>query len=128
MDHQPGRNDKREGMVNNSCPPASPHVRSSKMSYRKTMLMSSSGFSALSPDFQHLLVYNLKDGMDIYEFGNSVPWRSFKQTPDAHRNYPMMTSFLNGGKSVLCGSQGGDVRIWDTASGIHQQTLSHNGV
>lgn len=91
------------------------------------MLISSSGFSAISPDLRRLLVYNLKDGMDIYEFGDNIPRRSFKQTPDADRNYPTMTSFLNGGKSVICGSQGGDVRIWDTATGIHQQTLSHNG-
>jgi WD40 repeat protein len=39
----------------------------------------------------------------------------------------VLISFIQGEKYVVSGSVIGNVHIWDVASGIHLQTLSHSG-
>ncbi|KDR77838.1 hypothetical protein GALMADRAFT_138884 [Galerina marginata CBS 339.88] len=84
------------------------------------------GSSVLSPNSDHILVFNLRDGMDLYEFGNSIPTQSYRYSPNAESNYTTKLGFLNDGRSVICGAQDSRVRIWDTKSGIQQQILPHD--
>ncbi|KAH7918994.1 WD40 repeat-like protein [Leucogyrophana mollusca] len=85
------------------------------------------GHASLSPDQRTLLVSNLSEGMDLYNLGQSRPIRSFKYTLDSEANFPLEVSFLHEGAAVACGSPTGDVNIWDSATGEHRQTLTHEG-
>lgn len=87
-----------------------------------------SGSSALSPDSRTLLTYNLRDGMDLYQVGHDIAQRSYRYPPQIDSNYPMPVCFLNDGRIVTCGSATGNIRLWDTSTGVTRQTLEHDGI
>jgi hypothetical protein len=65
--------------------------------------------------------------MDLYPIGQSKPIMHYSSTISAEHNYPVAVNFAQANKLVFCGGSNGAVNIWETASGIHQQTLDHEG-
>lgn len=65
--------------------------------------------------------------MDLYQFGKSIPVRSYEHTPDASRNFPLAVAFLPDGSSVTSGAPRGEVKLWDLISQEHMQSLEHHG-
>ncbi|KAG2143253.1 hypothetical protein BD769DRAFT_1661689 [Suillus cothurnatus] len=66
-------------------------------------------------------------GMNLYALGEE-PLQSFLQPTNTGINFPLGVSFLHHGRAVICSSQTGSVKIWDTLSGEHLQTLEHKDV
>jgi len=83
------------------------------------------GSSSLSPDFRHILVYNLCDGLDLYKLRSKNMQQSYRFTADADVNYPLKVAFTNNGQSVVCGAQDGQVRVWNRITGMQEQILAH---
>jgi len=94
---------------------------------RQTDIKLYRGSSAISPDFKHILIHNLSNGMDLYELGNSAVQQRYRVPVDMDANYPMAVGFTNNGQSVICGAQDGHVRVFNRVMGAHQQTLGHEG-
>jgi COMPASS component SWD3 len=67
-------------------------------------------------------------GMNLYALGEKEPLQSFLQPTNTGINFPLGVSFLHRGRAVVCGSQTGSVKIWETLSGEHLQTLEHKGL
>lgn len=88
-----------------------------------------SGTSSLSPDHRNLLVFNLQNGLDLYNLGDNIPIQSYR-SPARQETYdvPLGVAFLHNGTAVVCGSQSGNVVVWNTATGIQLQSLEHQGV
>lgn len=74
-----------------------------------------------------ILASNLRDGMDLYDLGKSVPRQSYRQPPNSESNVVMTVCFLNNGRSVMCGSPTGAVVISQRETGVYQQMLEHDG-
>jgi WD40 repeat protein len=91
------------------------------------LFMQCSGSSSLSPDFRHILVYNLCNGLDLYKLRSKNLEQSYTFTADADVNYPLKVAFTNNGQSVVCGAQDGKVRIWNRITGMQEQILVHEG-
>ncbi|KAG2740402.1 WD40 repeat-like protein [Suillus brevipes Sb2] len=85
------------------------------------------GYAALSHNARYLIVSNMNIGMNLYALGEKEPLQSFLQPTNTGINFPLGVSFLHRGRAVICGSQTGSVKIWDTLSGEHLQTLEHKG-
>ncbi|KAG1900873.1 WD40-repeat-containing domain protein, partial [Suillus fuscotomentosus] len=88
-------------------------------------ICATSGYAALSHNARYLLVSNMNIGMNLYTLGKKEPLQSFLQPTNTGINFPLGVSFLHGGRAVVCGSQTGSVKIWETLSGEHLQTLEH---
>ncbi|KAG2140874.1 WD40-repeat-containing domain protein [Suillus cothurnatus] len=86
------------------------------------------GYAALSHNSRYLLVSNMNIGMNLYTLGEKEPLQSFLQPTNTGINFPLGVSFLHRGRAVVCGSQTGSVKIWETLSGEHLQTLEHKGL
>ncbi|KAJ8583673.1 WD40 repeat-like protein [Rhizopogon salebrosus TDB-379] len=86
------------------------------------------GYAALSHNARYLIVSNMNIGMNLYALGEKEPLQSFLQPTNTGINFPLGVSFLHRGRAVVCGSQTGSVKIWETLSGEHLQTLEHNGL
>ncbi|KAI0057510.1 WD40 repeat-like protein [Artomyces pyxidatus] len=84
-----------------------------------------SGASALSPDRKSLVISNMQGILNLHRLAQPTPLQSYYVTPSRARNYPLDIAFIHNGSNLVCGSPRGDVFLWDTASGEHQQTLSH---
>lgn len=91
-------------------------------------IYATSGYAALSHNARYLLVSNMNIGMNLYTLGEKEPLQSFLQPTNTGINFPLGVSFLHGGRAVVCGSQTGSVKIWETLSGEHLQTLEHKGI
>ncbi|KAG2144066.1 WD40-repeat-containing domain protein [Suillus cothurnatus] len=86
------------------------------------------GYAALSHNSRYLLVSNMNIGMNLYTLGKKEPLQSFLQPTNTGINFPLGVSFLHRGRAVVCGSQTGSVKIWETLSREHLQTLEHKGL
>jgi WD40 repeat protein len=93
----------------------------------KLILCTTSGYAALSHNARYLIVSNMNIGMNLYALGEKEPLQSFLQPTNTGINFPLGVSFLHRGRAVICGSQTGSVKIWDTLTGEHLQTLEHKG-
>jgi hypothetical protein len=64
----------------------------------------------------------------MYLIGGSRPSRGFivPGRPN-EKGRPLQVRFLEGGSKVICGSNTGEVRMWDTSSGEVFQNLPHGG-
>ncbi|KAH7904904.1 WD40-repeat-containing domain protein [Hygrophoropsis aurantiaca] len=82
------------------------------------------GYSAISPNAQHLLVSIMQGYVNLYSIGDRQELHKFEHSIDAKRNYPLNVNFLHDGRAVICGSSVGNVHIWDI-SGRHVQSLPH---
>lgn len=58
---------------------------------------------------------------------SSVPdsWGALLQTLEGHAEEIKSVAFSPNGQKLASGSQDGTVRVWDTASGVHLQTIDH---
>lgn len=74
-----------------------------------------------------MIVTNLQDGVDLYPVGQSQITQRYRYTPDPSNNVPVSVAFLHGSQHVTCGSNYGEVCIWDTETGQNCQTLLHAG-
>ncbi len=88
------------------------------------------GSSSLSPNENSIVIYNIRDGVDVYAVkatggGRRKPKRSFKLPKPARTNYAVQVMYVNDGRGVVCGTTTGEVCIWDTMSGEIYQTLAH---
>ncbi|KII96096.1 hypothetical protein PLICRDRAFT_96851 [Plicaturopsis crispa FD-325 SS-3] len=110
-----------------------PSSRSKLMSVTLILLACSpvdilcSGSSALSPDRHAIIVTNLQDGLDMYPVGLSQISHHYPYAPDPTNNVPVSVAFLHEGQHVVCGSNYGEVCIWNTETEERFQTLPHAG-
>ncbi|KAH7908131.1 WD40-repeat-containing domain protein [Hygrophoropsis aurantiaca] len=86
------------------------------------------GYAAISPNNLYILVSNLTNGLDLYPMGESNVLQSYRYATPADKNYPLTVDFLHDGNTIVCGSPTGKVPIWNTKTGVHMQTLSHDGL
>lgn len=66
---------------------------------------------------------NLSDGFDLYQIGSRKLLRTLHAT--AKFNVPLPILFINDGAGLLTGSSVGAVRIYDVATTLPMQKLSH---
>ncbi|KAG2742236.1 WD40 repeat-like protein [Suillus brevipes Sb2] len=86
------------------------------------------GSSAASPEIKALIIQTMHKGLFMYLIGGSRPSRGFivPGRPN-EKGRPLQVRFLEGGSKVICGSNTGEVRMWDTSSGEVFQNLPHGG-
>lgn len=84
------------------------------------------GSSATSPEIKALIVQTMHKGLFMYLIGGSRPSRGFivPGRPN-EKARPLQVRFLEGGSKVICGSNTGEVRMWETSSGEVFQNLPH---
>ncbi|KAG2090302.1 WD40-repeat-containing domain protein [Suillus cothurnatus] len=87
------------------------------------------GSSAVSPEIKALIVQTMHKGLFMYLIGGSRPSRGFIVPGRPNEKCrPLQVRFLEGGSKVICGSNTGEVRMWDTSSGEVFQNLPHGGM
>lgn len=65
----------------------------------------------------------------MYLIGGSRPSRGFVVPGRPNeKGRPLQVRFLEGGSKVICGSNTGEVRMWETSSGEVFQNLPHGGM
>ncbi|KLO04797.1 hypothetical protein SCHPADRAFT_840204, partial [Schizopora paradoxa] len=72
-----------------------------------------------------LLVSNLQDGVDLYKFPTLEKVRTFIHP--IVDNVPLQVDCTSDGKFVVCGGDGGFVRVFCRSTGEVVQHLSHGG-
>ncbi|KAI0310267.1 hypothetical protein OF83DRAFT_1178747 [Amylostereum chailletii] len=86
------------------------------------------GHASISQDSRFILAAMLNSTMDLHDTSrphdrvHSFPY----SRPQSRYRHPVKTAFLHNSKAVLCGSEKGDVCIWDRKSGALLQALPHN--
>ena len=83
-----------------------------------------SGNTAWSQDARLLLIWNLVDGVDVYHVVDR-PIFVRKLLVKIQRNNVKQVEFAWDGKYALCGSDTGEVHIWDIQKGLHVASLRH---
>lgn len=83
-----------------------------------------SGNTAWSPETRLLLVWDLVDGMDVYQIvDRPVFVRKFSMK--IMRNNVKQVEFGWHGKYALCGSDTGEVHVWDIQDGVQISSMQH---
>lgn len=92
------------------------------------LICSSRGYTCLSEDRCHLLVSNLHDGVDLYDFAvASTGLHLSRSYQHAIRvNVPIQVASVMDGTWVVTGSDEGTVRIFDQRSGELLHCLHHD--
>ncbi|KAI0682822.1 WD40-repeat-containing domain protein [Cerioporus squamosus] len=88
------------------------------------------GGSALSPSQRYIVVYNLVNGLDLYNVGGNgqqSPRKTYRFKERPRTPYRLQVQFIHGGKALVCGTMTGGVLVWETGSGEPLQELSHGG-
>ncbi|KAF8995248.1 hypothetical protein BDQ17DRAFT_1330664 [Cyathus striatus] len=83
------------------------------------------GYSSLSPDGSHILVFNLEGGMVIFSVSKLTMLRRFHYPVNQSRNEPVTTVFLNNAQHVACGLYNGTINISHVRTGTVVQTLEN---
>ncbi|KAI0310199.1 hypothetical protein OF83DRAFT_1070922, partial [Amylostereum chailletii] len=84
------------------------------------------GSTAWSPETHQLLVWNLEDGIDVYQLkdeGQLKPIRCLKMNLQYY--FPKLVDFAQQGRLAVSGTDRGEVFIWDIETGTLKQTLIH---
>ncbi|KAG2742160.1 WD40 repeat-like protein, partial [Suillus brevipes Sb2] len=84
------------------------------------------GSSASCTEMKALVVQTMHKGLFMYLIGGNRPSRGFTVPGKLNeKGRPLQVRFLEGGSKVICGSNVGEVRMWDTSSGEVFQNLPH---
>ncbi|KAG2745531.1 WD40 repeat-like protein [Suillus brevipes Sb2] len=90
---------------------------------KSTRIWSISGAACFSADGKTVVVSNLFDGFDCYSIGNGEHLANLP-TPIMH-NVPLPSLFIEGGKSILCGSSCGYALLYSGNMNTVLQVLRH---
>ncbi|THH32004.1 hypothetical protein EUX98_g2211 [Antrodiella citrinella] len=77
--------------------------------------------SAMSPDDHYILVHNLVSGFDRYDLRSGSMVNMYTVAIDPEQNVSLPVLFIHGGRDLLLGDAGGNIRITDVDGGIVQQ-------
>ncbi|KAI0309408.1 WD40-repeat-containing domain protein [Amylostereum chailletii] len=84
------------------------------------------GGTAWSPETRRLLIWNLDDGVDVYQLQQSGRLlHVILLKVEVKHYFPKLLGFGQQGKLALFGGDMGDVYVWDIDSGNLLQTLAH---
>lgn len=87
-----------------------------------------SGNLAWSPARRTISVSNLLDGVDIYRL-TERPFLERRLSVGRIRcNVPQQVGFAQSGELVICGSDKGEIYVWDTTAGYQLKALRHGGM
>ena len=80
---------------------------------------------AWSQESRRLLIWNLDDSVDVYESceDNHLRYLHMFRVP-ALWNFIKLVDFVEHGDKTICGTDGGEIDIWDIESGIIVQRLT----
>ncbi len=81
--------------------------------------------SALSSDEKMIAICNLFDGFASYSLETREKVRHYPV--EIHQNVPLPVLFIHEGNYILCGSDCGDVSVFNGVDGSLQQVLRHPG-
>lgn len=83
-----------------------------------------SGNTAWSAPSRRLLVWNLVNGLDMYQVSNGITLaRTF--VVRIRRNHVKQVDFAQNDSLAVCGGDRGEVYIWEISSGKQFQVLLH---
>lgn len=88
-------------------------------------LARASGNTAWSKTSQKLLIWNLMDGIDVYNVSDRLLWVGKLRVPIKH-NFPVQVVFGAQDSTVVSGSDSGEIYIWDLKSEKPLQILIHS--
>lgn len=86
-----------------------------------------SGWSAISPEGTHIVVWNLFDGLDFYSIADRVLSHSTPCPINQQNNKPVPVLFNGDGSIIIVGGTFGSIRVMDSSSYETLQVLSHDG-
>lgn len=84
-----------------------------------------SGNTAWSKTSQKLAIWNLMDGIDIYNVSDRLSRVGKLRIPIKH-NFPVQVAFGAQDSTVVSGSDSGEIYIWDLKSEKPLQILIHS--
>lgn len=86
-----------------------------------------SGNMAWSAAKRTISVSNLLDGVDIYRLTERPFFEKRLLVGRIRCNVPQQVGFAQNGELVICGSDKGEVYVWDRTSSYLLRTLRHGG-
>lgn len=93
----------------------------------------SSGYSAVSPDYRSIVTHNFKNGLHEYSLVGShlseraKPQKSYRFDVPPQPRIALQIAFVHYGSALVSGTSTGNVCIWETATGDYFQQLDHDG-
>lgn len=80
---------------------------------------------AWSPKKRTILVSNLVNGVDLYKLEEDLFFDRRLLVGRIRRNVPQQIGFAQNDEVIVCGSDRGEVYLWDESSNFSLQTLRH---
>ncbi|KAI0321631.1 hypothetical protein OF83DRAFT_1080803 [Amylostereum chailletii] len=84
------------------------------------------GSMSWSSETRHLLIWNLDNGVDLYQLHEDGQLRYLRKLRvKVKRNFVKLVALVQHGRLAVSGTDKGEVNLWDTDSGVLVQTLIH---